>query len=337
MKKIYFSVLVTLLVAMPGYAQLTLTKAANEPSLGDNVLLKGYDSTTAIPKNTGAGQSWNFTSLSANTSSQSVTYTTVASTPSAALFPSATIAAAEVSGGNTQYEYYQSTPSTFEYEGSYKTSPVQTTTFSNSGTLYSWPISMGSSNTDSLTATQTSTANTATFNGIVSYTATGTGTVTMPNGNMLTNCLQVVQVVSIAVVSGTTTANLIMEEYDYFSSNVKLPVLRVKYNTQTTGTVVSRSCSIDVNGTALTVGMNEHRLSNSDVVVYPNPASSTLLIKLPDNATASLVEVIDITGRIVMQQLNSNTINISGLPKAAYFARVKYQDNIVQKSFVVVE
>jgi hypothetical protein len=338
MKKIYFNVLfLALLATIPAHAQLTLTKAANEPSLGDNVLWQGYDSTTAIPKSTGAGQSWNFTSLSVNTSSQSVTYTTAASTPSAALFPSATIAAVEISAGNTQYEYYHTTASTFEYDGSYKTSPVQTTTFSNPGTLYKWPVSIASTNTDAIVATQTSTTNTASINGIVSYTAAGSGTVIMPNGNTLTNCLQVVQVVSITVQSGTNTTNLIMEEYDYFSSSVKLPVLTVKYNTQTTGTVVSKSCNINVNNTALTVGMSEHNLSSSDIIVYPNPASNTLWITLPGNATASSVEIIDVTGKVVAKQMNSNAVNISSLPKAAYFARVKYENNVIQKPFVVSE
>src|SRR5579872_879793 len=121
MKKIYFSILLLAsIAAQPVKAQLTLTKAANEPVIGDNITLQGYDSTSVIPKNIGAGQTWNFSTLSVNTFSQANTYTTVASTPSPALYPSATIAAAEVSGSNTNYEFYQSTASTFEYAGSLK-------------------------------------------------------------------------------------------------------------------------------------------------------------------------------------------------------------------------
>ncbi len=97
MKKIYLSIF-TIALAFTANAQLNLTKAFNEPVVGNVNTKMGYDSTTAVPKNIGAGQSWNFTSLVTNTVVEVATYTTVASTPSAASFPLATLAEGDGSG-----------------------------------------------------------------------------------------------------------------------------------------------------------------------------------------------------------------------------------------------
>ena len=66
MKKIYLSILASAF-AMTVNAQLTLTKAFNEPVVGNVNTQKGYDSTGVIPKATGAGQNWNFSTLTTNT------------------------------------------------------------------------------------------------------------------------------------------------------------------------------------------------------------------------------------------------------------------------------
>ena len=69
---------ILLMVSQISIAQLSLTKAFNEPVIGDIVNWQQYDSTTAIPKSLGAGQNWNFNSLTTNTYVQTSTYTTVA-------------------------------------------------------------------------------------------------------------------------------------------------------------------------------------------------------------------------------------------------------------------
>src|SRR5687767_12215126 len=114
MKKLYFSLVLVLGIAQISDAQLSLTKALNEPVVGDIVSRQAFDSTTAVPKATGSGLNWNFTSLVALTNTETSTYTTVASTPSAAIFPGATISENQ---GNGSYQHYKSTSTTFEVQG----------------------------------------------------------------------------------------------------------------------------------------------------------------------------------------------------------------------------
>ncbi|HWY12840.1 MAG TPA: hypothetical protein VN026_16010, partial [Bacteroidia bacterium] len=103
MKKLY-TLILSITFAFTVNAQLSLTKAANEPVLGDVVTQQGFDSTGVIPKNTGGAQTWNFSAFTQNTVVTVSTYTTVASTPSAASFPAATLAQNDGSG---TYTYFQ--------------------------------------------------------------------------------------------------------------------------------------------------------------------------------------------------------------------------------------
>ena len=96
MKKIYITLLSGLFIGQ--LSAQTITQAANEPVSGDVSSYKGYDSTGVVPKNTGAGVSWNFSSYTINTTTTSSTYTTASSVPAATNFPGAT--KAEDQGGN---------------------------------------------------------------------------------------------------------------------------------------------------------------------------------------------------------------------------------------------
>lgn len=67
--------------------------------------------------------------------------------------------------------------------------------------------------------------------------------------------------------------------------------------------------------------------SGSVAVVYPNPATDQLSVKLNQNVTGKVVvSVVDLAGRIVSQQtFNANDkmdMNISGLAKGAYMVKV---------------
>ena len=63
MKKLY-TLILSIVLFSGTKAQLSLTKAFNEPVIGNAVATQEFDSTsTAIPKNTGASQTWNFSAF----------------------------------------------------------------------------------------------------------------------------------------------------------------------------------------------------------------------------------------------------------------------------------
>jgi hypothetical protein len=315
MKKIYLSIL-TGALAFTVNAQLTLTKAFNEPVIGDIEIRKGYDSTTTVPKNSGAGQSWNFSSLTSNTVTEVHTYTTVASTPSASSFPSATLADDD---GTGNYNYFKSTPSTYEMVG-FVTAAGSSATFTDSGIIASWPVSFGYSSTDTYAGTVDYLSITGPGSGTVNVTAPGSGTVTLPGSIVFNNCLQVkienLSYANIGTFPLTFTINGVTTEYHYYTGTQKFPIVMVAYDSQTvnsgSGPTVQNSASITINNNVLT-GINNINLEALNYNVYPNPTTNNVNINLTNEKTEAVsVVVINNLGQIV------RSIDLGSAPEIKY-------------------
>lgn len=332
MKKIYTLLSILFIGLQVSDAQLTLTFANNNPIVGDITNMARYDSISVVPKTVGIGQNWNFSNLTIGGFTETITYTTVVSTPQAASFPLATIAMIR---GTNNYEYYKQSAGMIEYTG--QADPNGKVVFSNLATWNNWPIAYGNSNTDSFAGLETTSTQTNNWSGTLSYTASGTGTVTLPGGYMHTNCLQLKKSITLNL-TGSTTATMSITQYHYYSSSNKYPILTAEYQSMTSGTTTSTQVDIFVNTGAMSVGINENKVSSANnFIVYPNPASNEVNVFLPNNDLASSIDVIDVTGKIVATSLNANSINVSTLAKAVYTIRVKTKDSILQRSLAVTE
>lgn len=317
-------------------AQLTLTQAANEPIIGDKWDSFEYDSVSVvIPKSVGSGQTWNFNTLTPTTFSQFGTYTTAISTASPSSYPSCNLAFARGASGSA--DYYKSSTNKMEILGFADVSNFDQVVFSSPGVWYNWPISFGSIYSGTFTATETYSATLiSAWTGTNSYSASGTGTVILPGGNIHTNCLQFKRVIDINI-TGANASQMHMVTYEYFSSTKKLPILRVEYNTITKGSVISKSCWITADKTALNVGVNELSVTKNDLLVYPNPTKDLINIQLPNNSVAQTLEVLDINGRVVASVKNANSVSLSGLTKGVYYVRVSHQESVLHKPVVLLD
>ncbi|MDO8999085.1 MAG: T9SS type A sorting domain-containing protein [Bacteroidota bacterium] len=335
MKKIYFSFTALFFAAQICNAQLSLTKALNEPGVGDVNTRQYYDSTTAVPKAVGAGQSWSFLSLVSSTLVESSTYTTVASTPSSAAFPGATLAEDQ---GNGDFTMLKMTPSTYEIVGIQ--SPGFALNFTNTAVFVTWPVNFGSNSTDQFSGSTTAGTTFVSFTGTINVNASGTGTVVMPGGLTLTNCLQVVNTLSFVIAQGTYTQATIQKEYSYFHSSNKFPVLSIIYESSTSGTVVTTSFDAKVNS-AVVAGLSSHEINNN-LLVFPNPSSDYINIKLDNSANKDVsVSLTNLLGQEVKKEflgkensINSK-LNVTGLPKGIYIMNLSIGNTISTKKIVV--
>jgi len=302
MKKIYFTILAGAL-AFSVNAQLNLTKAFNEPVIGNVNTKKGYDSVGVVPKNTGTSQTWNFSTLVTNTITEVSTFTTTASTPSPAVFPGATIAEADGTGA---YNYWKSTTTNFELLG-FDDGAGSTISFTNSAIAAVWPITMGYSNTDAFGGPVMVTSLSGFSNGNISTNATGTGTVILPGSLTFTNCLQVIMTNSMNIQVGTFpssyTLDIRSKEYQYYSGTQKFPIITVHYETQTAnsiaGPTVQVSSSIRINNAVLT-GISNLNFDAVNYNVYPNPATDAVTIDLSNDKSENVsVIVMNSLGQIV--------------------------------------
>ncbi len=328
MKKLYTLILAALLFSSSGKAQLSLTKAANEPVIGDVQRTKSFDSTTAIPRNTGTAQVWNFTSLATNTINVVInTYTTPASITGGVSFTNANIAATTGTNSN----FYKSGISTFELAGS----KINTLTlnFSNTAILSSWPMPFGYSNTDLAAGTVTAFGFPGNFTGTIITNVTGTGTLQLPSGITFTNALQVkADLTTIATVTipfvGTLTSTVLATTYQYFDISQKFPVLTHNIQTVKTNTSSNTAITVDINNN-LFAGINEYTNSVSNLNLYPNPSNGNLFVSLNnENSENVSVEISNCIGQVVKKVslentkgVMTNSIDLNGLNNGIYFVK----------------
>jgi endonuclease I len=81
----------------------------------------------------------------------------------------------------------------------------------------------------------------------------------------------------------------------------------------------------------------------SDVLVYPNPASSSLNIKLQQPLSQnSTLKITEVTGRNVLQQIvpaaqNNIKVDVHNLSAGSYFITIKNDAQLVHHSFVIIK
>ncbi|MFO0356809.1 MAG: T9SS type A sorting domain-containing protein [Sphingobacteriaceae bacterium] len=312
-------------------AQLTLTKAANEPIIGDVYMMREYDTSGVFPKSTGINQSWNFSNMIATSNTGTTNFVSVASSPSPGLFSNASIAS--VRRGN-EWEFMKSNASTYDYAGMIWGSG-DVIVFSNLGTSYSWPISYGSSNTDNFTATQTSGTNTINWIGTISYNASGSGTVRMPGGGTYNNCLLLVSNISVTMAATSYTTILKLTNHEFWASGIKFPLVKSEYQSTTTGTMVTSQTSFQLNTAALPAGIKVNEAQSVNVKAYPNPSASELNILVSNSKEDYNVSLIDLTGKTIVQKINAGKIDVSNIEKGIYILSVKGKNINARKTVII--
>ena len=81
----------------------------------------------------------------------------------------------------------------------------------------------------------------------------------------------------------------------------------------------------------------------SNALVYPNPTSGTLTIKLLEQLKEnSLLQVLDITGRNVKHEMIRNgslniSLNVTSLPEGRYFIRIANSQQLINESFIIIK
>lgn len=78
----------------------------------------------------------------------------------------------------------------------------------------------------------------------------------------------------------------------------------------------------------------DEKTAGNSVSLYPNPAKDAFKILNDNNMNITNIEIIDLTGRIVMNTVTSADIDISQLPEGQYFVKIYAETTIVRKLFI---
>ncbi|MFC5271455.1 T9SS type A sorting domain-containing protein [Adhaeribacter terreus] len=86
-------------------------------------------------------------------------------------------------------------------------------------------------------------------------------------------------------------------------------------------------------------GISENTLQ-SNVVVYPNPSAGLFNLKVPVSTRNYKVEVMDLTGKVVKQQVVKNNsgaalLNLNGSAKGIYILKITSEGNVATRKLIV--
>lgn len=83
----------------------------------------------------------------------------------------------------------------------------------------------------------------------------------------------------------------------------------------------------------------EDRISDSNVTIYPNPATSEFTIALPKTMKAE-IRIFDITGKLLIYEAdtlisNKHTVDVSSLSSGTYFVRLNTEEGTATKKLLI--
>lgn len=83
----------------------------------------------------------------------------------------------------------------------------------------------------------------------------------------------------------------------------------------------------------------EDRISENNVTIYPNPATSEFTIALPKTMKAE-IRIFDITGKLLIYEADAmiatkHTVNVSSLSSGTYFVRVNSEEGTATKKLLI--
>ena len=312
---------------------LTLTKANNEPVIGDTTRYVVLDTAQFVGglnvSNTGSAAVWNYADL---ISTSNVLTTAYVGTTDVANPPSGCTIASKQGSLNSFYKSV-STPSTqFEFMGM-KSSSL-TLTFSNYAIQHKYPFSLNDTYTDAYSGNFTFSLS-GTAAGNVTVTADGNGTLTLPGGTTLTNVLRVKSTQSTnmnaIIVQGTMKQTI----YNFYHSSQKYPVLTISYQSVSmAGQSPSVTAQVLGNKSHFVVGMNEPSKNEIQMNAFPNPFTVSFTLEVDANLEPSMVIIKDITGKTVLSQNYISPAIQPNLQPGIYFLEVHTNKGLARKKII---
>lgn len=314
MKKIYSTLLFSLILFSASYSQPVLTSANTNFAIGDGFQYSAANYTS--PGNQGANVTWDFSTLA-----QTNTYSSSIITPSAgtgsANFPNADVC---IETAGSTWGYIEQGTQAKSIVGAYAAYAIP---YSNPEDLIRYPMAYQSTFTDSLLANFTAATYAYERKGIVTVTADGYGTLILPWGT-LNGVLRVEmqEDYSDSMLSINFVTHYTSENYQWYFPGTHNPVLAINSIIATPGGTSQNSQYL------VQSSVNRQQEFVKRMVIYPNPSvngSSVLEFDLENPAEVNL-EILDISGKLVYSQ----TID------ASQFKRVELGDYVKGKGVFIV-
>lgn len=134
--------------------------------------------------------------------------------------------------------------------------------------------------------------------------------------------------------SSWTNVSLNFATFSPVSGTFKLAVTVVCFQPTEDGTTGISKFKLDNINVSYPVGINEKSLLENNITVYPNPTSTNLKIELQNNDDIKYLEILDITGKVLLNQSSYENIEVSNLAKGVYILKIKTSTDVVYKKII---
>ncbi|MCX7743279.1 MAG: T9SS type A sorting domain-containing protein [Flavobacteriales bacterium] len=331
--------LIGIFSAFTGNTQISLTNANHGPVPGDYALIVAYDTSNAIPKHTGANQTWNFSNINLDSIGS---YTINFVSPTYA--PNGTTVTAEFGPGGPK-RYFKNSSNKLDIKGF--TSTGLTVEFDGDLLHRTWPMSYNTTISDTANGDYSMAPNP--FIPIIGpivvnskSVVSGYGTLIAPNGATFNNVLQVVDSISFNIENLTpgiyeTGVSVSFNSMSYYISNLKYPLLTYTKASQLSYAIDLQTFNIDYwlldssevfefNATPfsplsdLMVGVNNH-----DLKLYPNPTTDVVFFETEKPGTLEIFSADGKRLETLQIQANNQIFSLQAYPQGLYIAR--FTDN----------
>lgn len=357
MKKIYTSLFLVLLFIKSVIAQPVIS-APNYPPFGTVITTHEVTATSVTPGSAGASQTWDFSAYPATGNTSNAQYVNPATTPFAAMFPTATTATLSPStGGNDGYGYIYSTSSYSDLIGagiSSTTGPNIVYSYSNPQRIGNYPMYYNTSYTDNFIAFATYVNGGYTINqyrrGSIVYAYDGYGTLTNLNGtysNVVRGKLEQVVSDSIVIVGFPATSSSLLHSttYGWGLATGYTSLFYLSYDTSWAGAGPPTPSKTAAYTTAIPTGLEKINVTMKPLVAYPNPVANNDELNLRvDNLKPGDTKfvAIDIQGKTVktfdFQMFAANhkdvTVDVRDLSPGVYSVRLEQSDGVYVTRFI---
>lgn len=337
MKKIYF-LAISIMSFQAMNAQITLTAANNNPSVGNSFTQNYYDANTVNPGAAGANITWNFASLTPQ-STLTGTMVNPSTLSDASNHPASNLAAEDASTGNQSYMFVDGDE--YSMVGAFSPGTFRDT-YTDIREFVKFPITYGNSFNETFSGTSNNIAASQTYDrgGTVAITADGYGDLVLPYGT-ITNVLRV-KIITLYSDGQGGVPFINYEDTSYFWFNASTKYTIMSWTILNMGGFSTIKTGMYMDQSSVITSLGDDFTPNNPITIYPNPVSNNqttiLLDKLYENAQ---LQVIDITGKIVKAEnvavtSKNITLNLDGLNKGIYFVQILHDNALVSSEKLVL-
>jgi hypothetical protein len=317
------------------FAQITLT-SSDFPVAGDVYRLHLSDTTGVLPGSSGTNVTWNFAASDSSVGTMVDSFKTVLSTPYGASYPQSNLALHEITPSINYFVYFNVTGASADRIGN--ADAMNVITYSNPSTQYLFPVTYGTSGSDTYSASYIDAASGSTIHmhGSGTSLADGTGTIVLPSGTY-NNVLRIHYTRSetdtiFTVSSGNFPVHVTEDFYLWFQAGDYYPVFHLQNtaNQVSSGPVTHKKVVGWRNGNA-TAGIPEN--SAAQLSVYPNPAAENIFIQSPPEHLPVTISLFDNCGKLVYSLAApgpSCEISMMEFPAGIYLLQAVFADGTTE-------